>query len=217
MLKKILLAATATMALSGAANAAIIVSGITNVTGVSSKNDFRTDLANEGLTQFTMNYSDVILTSNLRVEVYRVASESALNNTMDAFGSGPIAEPGTNPLKSGWTPNDLVASAPAYAGSLAGMINFFSDGQGGAITFGSTQVGIFLPSDFAGGSTYKTNHLWVGFDDSRYIQPHDNHDDYIIRISAVPEPATWLTMIAGFGLVGYQLRRRATVKVSAAA
>lgn len=28
-----------------------------------------------------------------------------------------------------------------------------------------------------------------------------------INIAAVPEPATWLTMIAGFGLVGFQLRR----------
>lgn len=38
---------------------------------------------------------------------------------------------------------------------------------------------------------------------------------YITTFSAVPEPATWLLMIAGVGLVGWQLRRRRqTIKVS---
>jgi hypothetical protein len=31
---------------------------------------------------------------------------------------------------------------------------------------------------------------------------------------AVPEPATWAMMIAGFGMTGAALRRRPTVKVS---
>src|SRR3546814_1308671 len=94
-----------------------------------------------------------------------------------------------------------------FSGDLSGAINFFSNGAGDPLTFNSFQVGIFLPTGFQG-SSYHTQHLWVGFDDSRYIDPNDNHDDSIIRISAVPAPATWLTMIAGFGLVGYQLRRR---------
>ena len=38
---------------------------------------------------------------------------------------------------------------------------------------------------------------------------------YITTFAAVPEPATWLLMIAGVGLVGWQLRRRRqSVKVS---
>ncbi len=38
---------------------------------------------------------------------------------------------------------------------------------------------------------------------------------YITTFAAVPEPATWLLMIVGVGLVGWQLRRRRqTVKVS---
>lgn len=215
MLKKLLLAATATVAFAGTANAAyIVVDGINTVSGVAPLNNFSSNLAGEGLTAFTLDYSSVTISPSIRVNVYRVASESGYQNTLEAFGSGPIAEPGPQP-KSGWTPNDLVASSPLFSGSLAGAINFFSNGAGAPVTFGSTQLGIFLPTGFSG-STYSTNTLWVGFDDSRYIQPHDNHDDYIIRISAVPEPATWLTMIAGFGLVGYQLRRR-TTKVAATA
>jgi hypothetical protein len=41
----------------------------------------------------------------------------------------------------------------------------------------------------------------------------DNSGQIAFDISAVPEPATWLMMIAGFGLVGAGMRRRAT-KVS---
>lgn len=33
-----------------------------------------------------------------------------------------------------------------------------------------------------------------------------------VAVAAVPEPASWLMMIMGFGLVGLQLRRRRTVK-----
>lgn len=33
-------------------------------------------------------------------------------------------------------------------------------------------------------------------------------DFYTGSVSAIPEPASWLTMIAGFGLVGFAMRRR---------
>jgi hypothetical protein len=62
--------------------------------------------------------------------------------------------------------------------------------------------------------------LYLGFDD----QPgkaDDNHDDIIIRVTAipfadpgggaVPEPASWAMLIAGFGLVGAAQRRRKAV------
>jgi opacity protein-like surface antigen len=35
-------------------------------------------------------------------------------------------------------------------------------------------------------------------------------DDFALEIGAVPEPASWAMMIAGFGIVGASLRRRAT-------
>ncbi len=207
MLKKILLAATAVAAFHGSANAAVfVVDGIGAVTNVANANDFKSDLAGEGLTRLTHDYSSVsVVGIAAKVSVYRVASESGYLNTLTAFGSGPIAEPNPQPL-SAWTPNDLVASTPVFSGSLAGAINFFSNGLGAGVTFNNPELGIYLPTGFQG-SQYLTHDLWVGFDDSKFITPFDDHDDFIIRISAVPEPATWLTIIAGFGLVGYQLRR----------
>src|SRR3546814_17600271 len=81
-----------------------------------------------------------------------------------------------------------------FSAHLSGAINFFSNGAGDPLTFNSFQVGIFLPTGFQG-SSYRTQHLWDGFDDGRYIDPKDNHADYIIRISAVHEPATWTNMV----------------------
>src|SRR3546814_1502634 len=143
--------------------------------------DWSSDVCSSDLTK---DYGSVSVVGSSRIEVYRVASESGYLNTLTAFGSGPISEPGPQPV-SGWTPNDLVASTPLFSGDLSGAINFFSNGAGDPLTFNSFQVGIFLPTGFQG-SSYQTQHLWVGFDDSRYIDPNDNHDDYIIRISALP-------------------------------
>jgi len=47
----------------------------------------------------------------------------------------------------------------------------------------------------------------------------DNRDGYSVRLTAatqpgaVPEPATWAMMLAGFGMLGFALRRRPTQRV----
>src|SRR3546814_13788187 len=76
-------------------------------------------------------------------------SSDVCSSDLTAFGSGPISEPGPQPV-SGWTPNDLVASTPLFSGDLSGAINFFSNGAGDPLTFNSFQVGIFLPTGFQG-------------------------------------------------------------------
>lgn len=40
--------------------------------------------------------------------------------------------------------------------------------------------------------------------------PNNSPDNYVVTVSAIPEPATWAMMIGGFGLVGGAMRRRAT-------
>ena len=42
----------------------------------------------------------------------------------------------------------------------------------------------------------------------------DNSGEIAFNIAAVPEPASWALMIAGFGLVGGAMRRRAKVRVA---
>ena len=48
---------------------------------------------------------------------------------------------------------------------------------------------------------------------SNPVRPFDN---YRVTIAAVPEPASWAMMIAGFGLAGAAVRRRSTATASVA-
>lgn len=206
MWKNLLVASAATLAFAAPASAAVIlVSGIGSSANIASNNDFRSDLSSLGLTRYTSNYqSAAIVGKPALISIYRVASEGTYNDTLQADGSGPIVKPGPSP-KSGWTPDDLVAQF-TYSGDLSGIISFKSNNKGPVLTFNNPQVGIFLPKGFTG-TTYQTNQLFVGLDDSTPHRDND-YDDYIIRISAVPEPTTWLTLIAGFGIIGFQLRSR---------
>lgn len=123
-------------------------------------------------------------------------------NTVEFFSGGSSL--GT------FTPTDVLSfvsgnsayygnpNAP-YAGNNKGepyvFVNFFLNDPNATfdrIVFNQTNIGAGYESD---------NHT-VGW-------YKDKGDGTVIP--GVPEPATWLTMIAGFGLVGHQLRRRKTV------
>lgn len=100
---------------------------------------------------------------------------------------------------------------------------------GGVIDFtgvpsGNTIVGIHRGS--AGGQTDPYGNAtaffrWNNLDAAQQndikllLQGLSSSTLYVTTFTTVPEPATWLLMIAGVGLVGWQLRRRRqTVKVS---
>lgn len=59
--------------------------------------------------------------------------------------------------------------------------------------------------------------LTIGGDGAFYVTNFSaGGPGQVLRIAAVPEPATWLMMIAGFGLVGATLRRRQAPRPTAA-
>ncbi len=57
------------------------------------------------------------------------------------------------------------------------------------------------------GAAWGTGNLELFYWDSN---SGDNSGQIAFNIAAVPEPATWLMMIAGFGLIGGMMRRRVT-------
>lgn len=115
-----------------------------------------------------------------------------------------------------WTPN-TTANTLQILGSLSGSTIDFTVGTG--ILSGKTIIGIHRGGAGAGG-TQST--AWFRWDN---LKPTDkitlnlgglsSSTLYITTFSQVPEPGTWMLMIAGIGLMGWQLRRRRqTVKVS---
>jgi hypothetical protein len=198
VLKKILLAASAVAAFAAPASAAVFtVTGGTPYSPLDAQNDFKTQLGGLGFDTLVDKATFTVDTSK-GFNIYVVASESAYVNKF--FVSSSV-----------FTESDEGFDINRWAGIVADLagIGFKANGAGSLIGQGATGFGIFTK----GGVGYSANELYLGFDDGGIKD--DNHDDFIIRISAVPEPATWLTMIAGFGLVGYQMRRR-TSKVASA-
>jgi hypothetical protein len=60
--------------------------------------------------------------------------------------------------------------------------------------------------------------LTIGSDGAFYVANFSAAEGIgqVLRIAAVPEPASWAMMIAGFGLVGSALRRRTPARVAEA-
>lgn len=209
MLKKLLLAATAAAVFVGPVNAALFtVSGGAAVTPLDSDNNFKTDLEALGFDSLvsgpglSVSFSDPFAKG---FNVYVVGAESGYTNKFFVGGSE-------------FTENNEAFDITRWAGLVYDLtgLGFKANGSGSLNAPGSAGFGVFTKG-YEGG-TYGAKELFLGFDDQNFAQgDDDNHDDFIVRISAVPEPATWLTMIAGFGLVGYQLRRRGTKTVSAVA
>lgn len=202
-LKYLTAAVTAVIAFAVPANAAILFNGVSNVKNVSKRNDFRSQLAGLGLTAQSATFDTISVEGGLAtLSVFRVAAESRYTNTLVANGD-IFAE--TN---DAWDPNDFLTSFGA-SGNLEGLITFRSNGNAAqSSSFSSGNIVVFLPTGFAAAS-FRAREVFLGFNDS--ARSDSDHDDYIVRLSTaapVPEPAAWLTLLAGFGLVGAATRRR---------
>jgi hypothetical protein len=83
-------------------------------------------------------------------------------------------------------------------------------GRGGDVT-NFLQQG--LSASFADGPSYGPNGLigGINFAPTVFDIPTFNNGEVTFAPTGVPEPATWMTLILGFGLLGGTLRRRRTV------
>lgn len=134
-------------------------------------------------------------------------------------GSGPMRQDAKDALALlgyNWTPNTL-ANTVQILSSISGNTIDFTVGTG--ILSGKTIIGIHRGASTAGGTQSTAFFRWDNLKPTDKITLNigglSSSTLYITTFSVVPEPATWLLMIAGVGLVGWQLRRRRqTTKVS---
>ena len=205
-MKKLLLAlaGVSAFALPAAANADVIITHGVDAP-IPSNNDFQTDLANLGLTDYTSTGATITLTQPSTLTFTFLGSESGLSDT---FTGGTVSYTEHTTLVNDFGTPILLGSDVFGAGSLAGSL-FFSGGVPSPITVGAPGFAIFFGANNPLGVIANGGSFYIGYDD--IITGDDNHDDMIIRVDvapAVPEPATWAMMLTGFAAAGVALRRR---------
>lgn len=198
-------ALVAAMAMAAPAYAAAFTVSNGTVFGVPGNNDFQGDLAALGLTSYTTVGASVTLSGPRKVKFEYMGSESGNVNSFTGGTVGPFAEYN----KASWGPV-LIGTANFLGGAFTN-VSFSSIGGVANSFIGQDSFGIFIPSNVR---SYNTNVLYFGFDD-QINNIDDNHDDFIVRVTAVPEPASWAMLIVGFGIVGMTARRRAMQQVTA--
>lgn len=165
-------------------------------------------------------------------------SATAQAALMQVIGSGAwdrdtMASAATSPDSSfsfDFTVDDALVHSPVVVSSFeyrlggqridlaAPTVSFFSELQGGGIAM---QFGDMLLSGYgtsllsAGGRMNPGEGVAMTF--STNIGDAMGRGEMTIRsAAAVPEPATWLLMLAGFGIVGYACRRTASSRPASA-
>ena len=180
--------------------------------GTTTGNDFSSDLATLGFTQYTTTGATLSVIANAgegwAIDFFFYGSESGNSDSITTPG-GTFTE---NTLKTNWIGGAGQALTQlTFTGigttSITSQINFTCVGGNCASAgVGSDGFGFFTGPRIASSGL---STVWLGYDD-QITQQDDNHDDLVLRatIRAVPEPATWAMMIGGMGIAGTALRRR---------
>ncbi|WEK41727.1 MAG: PEPxxWA-CTERM sorting domain-containing protein [Candidatus Sphingomonas colombiensis] len=112
----------------------------------------------------------------------------------------------TSSTNSGWPYGSYTGTTYTFGNATA---LFWNAAQGLSATFSNAKLNVFFNSPLTSTGTslnQTTSETEKGY--NRYL----TSGSVSAVAGAVPEPATWAMMIAGFGLVGAAMRRRA-VKV----
>jgi hypothetical protein len=186
------------------ASAAVTITTGDTTNPIPGNNDFQANLNALGLFDFTTTNATITLDTGAQILFEFLGSESGFSDTFSTAGATPLSLTENSTLENHFASPIVIGADSFLAGSLAGLLNFTSSG-GAAATVGEDGFGIFLPAGFTG--SMSTNTFYLGYDD-RINNADDNHDDFIVRATVLPEPGTWAMMLLGFGAAGFAMRRQ---------
>ncbi len=137
-------------------------------------------------------------------------SAAAQANTFASFGAGNTA--GTETLAQ------TIATVAGRSYTLSFDSGSFNGNQAVELFVGGNSVGTYTPSGTSNLDALFTPHSYVFTGSGSPTEilfsvvtfQGDNQDALVdnVSVTAVPEPASWALMIAGFGMVGFAARRR---------
>ncbi|WP_333573728.1 PEPxxWA-CTERM sorting domain-containing protein [Sphingomonas sp.] len=136
---------------------------------------------------------------------FSITGSQTIKFVLDASPTPPVVDPGnyfvlpgiTGTINNVNTMFDLGFGSPSYYFNF-GLIN-------NVVGFGfvSTGTSLFTGTEFA--PTFKLGTF--------SLTPNTPGPAYSLTISAVPEPASWAMLLAGFGALGGMVRRRRDLTV----
>ncbi len=143
------------------------------------------------------------------IGTYWTPNEGARSIDLSALGAGSLAQTFDTVAGKSYRVSFYLAGNPAGApliktARVSASGNAASDYSFDETGFSLSNMGWALKSyDFVAGAGTSTTLTFASLNDTPYGPALDN-----VSISAVPEPASWALMIAGFGFAGASLRRR---------
>lgn len=148
----------------------------------------------------SLGYLDFTGLGSQTVTYTYLGQESGFNNKFyDLLGGQQLLE------------SDPVGTSVSSVVSSTGPLSFEFEGNVGkfAINGGdwdkNTSIGLIGTNMLVGSVVYD---YVLGYNDSAGSKKLGDWDDFVIGVSAVPEPETYAMLIIGVGLIGFSLRKQ---------
>ncbi len=231
-MKKLLFAAVTASLLAGTANAATVLYrndfniGTDQMDAALTALGFTVTATNGSLASFTLSDFDIVVyaaqDSSAGASDIAALDSYILSNGRVLFQTWTSGNPSLGADQTGTENESSLTVGALFDTGLTNPLTLTNPGWGvyslglsatsGAVagTFGNGQAGIIV------GNSGRT--IWNGFltDTLSTSVLYQNQLVYLAGgIAAIPEPASWAMLIAGFGLTGAALRRRRTVPSAA--